>query len=312
MSSITQHVRRQGGALSYAALERGGFSRSEVHAAVRGGAILRVRNGWFAVPDAHHDVVRAVRVGGTATAATVAHLRGLWVLDERLHVRVPHSTGRLAAPHDRRSRLDREHHGVCVHYSTRGGLDRGSDPLTLALAEMFACTSPTANVLATIDSALERQKLDLGHLDRIRAYLPRSRRRLLDGVDPLSQSGLETRIRLLLRSRRISHRAQADLDGVGRVDFVVGERLVIEADGRAFHTGEAFEEDRQRDFELVTRGYVVLRLSYRQIVDDWSRTSAGILAMIARGEHRWAGRGPHAAIPASSPEPGDSEALADA
>lgn len=62
------------------------------------------------------------------------------------------------------------------------------------------------------------------------------------------------------------------------MDFLVGHRLVIEVDGRAFHTGPAFDEDRRRDFELVMRGYLVLRLSYRQVVDDWDRTRAGLLA----------------------------------
>ena len=117
---------------------------------------------------------------------------------------------------------------------------------------------------------------------------------MIDRVDPDSQSGIETKVRLLLRARRIRFRTQAHVEGVGSVDFLVGDRLVIETDGRAFHTGPAFEEDRRRDFELVMRGYLVLRLSYRQVIDDWDRTRAGILALVARGEHQWSGRGPHA------------------
>ena len=42
-----------------------------------------------------------------------------------------------------------------MHYSTRGGFESARDPLTLALAEMFACTEDDA-VLASIDSGLER------------------------------------------------------------------------------------------------------------------------------------------------------------
>ena len=301
MSSVAQHLRANGGVLPYSALDRAGYSRSAVVAELRRDLIVRVRNGWFAVPAAKPDVVRAVRVGGTATATTVARLHGLWVHDDgRLHVRVRHSTGRLASPNDRGIRLDRTKHRVCVHYSTQGGLDRARDPLTMALAEMFACADP-AEVLPSIDSAIEKGVLQLGHLDLIRQRMPRSRRALVDQVETDSQSGLETRIRLLLRSRRIAFRTQVEVDGVGLVDFVVGERLVIEADGRAFHTGAAFEEDRRRDFLLNMRGYLVLRLSYRQIMDDWERTRAGILALLVRGEHRWAGRGPHAPeLPASA------------
>lgn len=182
-----------------------------------------------------------------------------------------------------------------MHYSTRGGLDRARDPLTLALAEMFACTEADA-VLATVDSALVRGELQMGHLDLLGERMPRSRRSLIDRVDPECQSGIETRVRLFLRSKRIGFRAQVDIAGAGRVDFLVGERLVIETDGRAFHTGTAFEEDRRRDFALVTGGYLVLRLSYRQVMGDRARTRAGILALVARGEHRWAGRGPYSPV----------------
>lgn len=294
MSSVAQYLSENGGVLPYAVLDRAGYSRKAVQAAVRSGLILRVRNGWFAAPTADAAIVRAVRVGGTATAATVARLHDLWLHDDGLlHVRVPHSTGRLAAPHDRHVPLDREKHAVCVHYSSREGFDRARDPLTLALAEMFACSEPS-EVMAAIDSAIDKGVLQLGHLDLIRRRMPQSRRGLLAAVDPDSQSGLETRVRLLLRSRRIGFRTQVDIDGVGRVDFLVGGRLVIEVDGRAFHTGAAFEEDRRRDFVLSMRGYLVLRLSYRQVIDDWERTRAGILALIARGEQRWAGRGPYA------------------
>ena len=301
MSSVAQHLREHGGVLPYAALDRAGMPRMAVQSELRRGLVLRVRNGWFAVPEAKRDVVRAVRVGGMATATTVARLHGLWLHDDhRLHVRVRHSTGRLSAPHDRRVPLDREKHAVCVHYSTRGAFDRARDPLSVALAEMFACTDPS-KVLPSIDSALDRGKLELSHLDLIKKWMPRSRRALVDAVDAESQSGLETKVRLLLRSRRIPFRSQADIEGVGRVDFLVGGRLVIEVDGRGFHTGTAFEEDRRRDFVLTTSGYLVLRLSYRQVMHDWERSRAGILALIARGEHRWAGRGPYApALPESA------------
>ena len=131
---------------------------------------------------------------GNGCAATVARLHHLWVdHDDRLHVRVRHSTGRLASPDDRRVPLDGGAHRVCVHYSTRGGFAHARDPLTLALAEMFACSDPGA-VLATVDSALDRGELQMSHLDLLREQMPRSRRVLIDRVDPDCQSGLETRV----------------------------------------------------------------------------------------------------------------------
>lgn len=54
------------------------------------------------------------------------------------------------------------------------------------------------------------------------------------------------------------------------VDFLWrGPGVVVETDGYRFHRGSAaFEEDRARDLRLRTLGYDVIRLSYRQVVDE--------------------------------------------
>jgi very-short-patch-repair endonuclease len=47
------------------------------------------------------------------------------------------------------------------------------------------------------------------------------------------------------------------------------ERLVVEVDGYAFHsTRAAFERDRRRDAELQARGLRVIRVTWRQIVEE--------------------------------------------
>ncbi|MFF2370471.1 endonuclease domain-containing protein [Agromyces sp. NPDC058110] len=285
---ISTVLRRAGGAASLRGFEAAGLPRGAVLAALRHGSVIRVRNGWFATPDAHPDVVRAVRVGGVATASTVARMHGAWVPPrERLHVRVASNAARLRSPDARSVPLDPVAHGVCVHYRPRGLGRVGRDPLTAAIAEMFAC-APTSDALAAVESAVEGRMLDPGQLASVRAAMPSGRREDLDRLDFGSQSGLETKVRLFLRARRITCRTQAYVDGVGSVDLLVGERLVVEVDGWAFHSSRTeFETDRRRDFELVTRGYLVLRLSYDQVMHDRPRTSAGILALIARGEHRW-------------------------
>lgn len=54
------------------------------------------------------------------------------------------------------------------------------------------------------------------------------------------------------------------------VDFLWRDkRLVVETDGYRYHRGRvAFEDDRGRDLELRARGYEVIRLSERQLLDD--------------------------------------------
>jgi very-short-patch-repair endonuclease len=54
------------------------------------------------------------------------------------------------------------------------------------------------------------------------------------------------------------------------VDFLWRvERLVIEIDGRAFHSSDrSFENDRRRDAVLLAAGLRVMRVTWRQIVRE--------------------------------------------
>ncbi|MFF2277803.1 endonuclease domain-containing protein [Agromyces sp. NPDC058126] len=297
MSNDSRHValwiRGHGGAVPLRSLDAAGLRREQVQAAVAEEAVVRLRRGWYSVPDAPDEVVRAVRVGGAATAASVARIEGLWVQeDPQLHVRVPRTASRLKSPRARtcgraQVPLDAAGEGVCVHYRSDPRAVSGRDGLALALAEMLRCSTPEA-AIATIDSALARR---LVGLDDVRAVASPAFHRTLARCAAGSESGLETRVRLLLRAYNIRHRTQVSIPGVGRVDLLVGDRLVVEVDGARFHSGVAeFENDRRRDFELAMRGYRVLRLSYRMVMEEWATTSRGILALVERGEHRWGGR----------------------
>lgn len=64
------------------------------------------------------------------------------------------------------------------------------------------------------------------------------------------------------------------LDGIpARVDvYVPAARLVIEVDGRNWHTrGEDFETDRRRDNALAARGIQVLRFTYEMLTGEADR-----------------------------------------
>lgn len=292
--NVVNLVRASGGAVQLRHLEASGLRRADIQAAARSGLLLRVRRGWYAVPDAPPEVRRAATMGGAATSASVARLHGLWLHDDRtLHVRVPRNASRLVSPDrrdgDRPARLDPATERVCVHYRSEPAPVSARDPLPLALAEMLHCARPLEAITA-IDSALSSGALTPSGLATVRSLVSPGRAKLLDRVSVGSQSGIETKVRLLLRARNIRHREQVEIEGIGWVDLLVGDRLIIEVDGSRHHTGLEFELDRRRDFELAMRGYLVLRLSYRMVVDDWEVTSRGLLALIARGEHRWGSR----------------------
>lgn len=67
------------------------------------------------------------------------------------------------------------------------------------------------------------------------------------------------------------------------VDFVWREqRVVVEVDGFAFHSGrQAFERDRARDATLVASGYTVARVTWRQLVAQPEAVVARIAAALA-------------------------------
>ena len=71
--------------------------------------------------------------------------------------------------------------------------------------------------------------------------------------------------------------------GSYEVDALWSEhRLVIEVDGYAAHSGRrAFERDRRKDAALQAQGYRVLRLSYRQVMNEPERTVATITTLLA-------------------------------
>ncbi len=73
------------------------------------------------------------------------------------------------------------------------------------------------------------------------------------------------------------------------VDFLWRrQRVVVEVDGYAYHAGRhAFERDRERDGILVAGGYVVLRLTWQQLISRPEAVIAKIAAALAvRGTMR--------------------------
>lgn len=111
--------------------------------------------------------------------------------------------------------------------------------------------------------------------------------RLIERCDR-SESGTETMVRLRLKRRQVKVRPQVIIAGIGRVDLLVGDRLVIEVDSRAHHCLEdTYQRDRQRDRTLMTMGYLVIRLTYGDVVHRWPEVEPDILALIRGGAHRW-------------------------
>lgn len=86
----------------------------------------------------------------------------------------------------------------------------------------------------------------------------------------LTRSEAEQRLLTLVRAARLRSPETNVRFGRYEVDFLWrAERLVLEVDGYAFHSSRAaFERDRLRDAELQLAGLRVVRVTWRQIVDE--------------------------------------------
>ncbi|MFK0239786.1 endonuclease domain-containing protein [Microbacterium sp. NPDC090281] len=69
-----------------------------------------------------------------------------------------------------------------------------------------------------------------------------------------------------------------------RVDFLIGERLVVQIDG-GHHVGSQRTSDIAHDAELMLRGYHVIRIGYDQLMNQWASVQSRILVAIAQRLH---------------------------
>ena len=281
--SLEHDVRRREVAPTHELLALG-WSGRQLSRAVHRGELIRVRQGWYATPDLATPLQEAFRVGGRLTCSQAGRLLGLSVRDTpRVHVAVPAHSSRLRRPDNAREPLGP--HDAVIHWVADRGRSRLIRDTVDVLADMAYC-QPLELTVAAVDSALRLRLIDRGAWLRRCREMPRRLRRLLARVDRRAESITESLVRVRLQGLGIEPRLQVRIVGVGRVDLLIGARLVIEVDGRAYHSDpEAFERDRARDARLSIRGYRVLRFSYRQVMSRWSEVKGSILAAIARGDH---------------------------
>ncbi len=283
--TLASAIAGMGGIARTRELRARGFSPSEIATAIRHGSIQRLRIGWYGSRSLPDHVVRAHRVGGRPACVTVAAAHGLWMLEAPvLHIEVAPSDSRFRSPSDasRAIRL-RGHDDVIAHWVSRTDSMRAGQPLDRALAQMVGCVSELAAV-STIDSALNHR---ITTLDRVASHLSERAQAILRLCDPTAESGVESIFRLRGQKAGFKFRCQVELPG-GRVDFVLGERLLVEVDGSEHHSGHAeFVRDRERDALHKALGYVVVRFTYEQVVHRWHEVESVLFLIVSRGEHLW-------------------------
>lgn len=273
MLSARDTITRLGGLARGGRLQQLGFTRSQLSRLVRRGHIERVRDGVFAVPPLDADTRIAVAHGGALCCASVLQRRHVWLLAPATvpHVWLGH--GGHPRPHPE---------CACVSHYFRGQVPLGRTGIETALLQYRVCAGDEA-FFAAFESAWRNRLIDRAARSRIRARLPETARWLVDLARPDADSGLESLLRLRLHFLGIRLECQVVITGVGRVDFIAGGRLIIEADGKENHDGTTMRhKDLMRDAAASRLGYETVRFDYAQIVHDWPTVQAAILAALRR------------------------------
>ena len=268
-------LERSGGVVRGVQLQSFGISRKRLAQEVHQGRIHRVRPGVFAAPRTHPQVQTAAAHGGALTCGSALRLHRVWVLEDT----PPHVwLGENGRRHP--------HPGCgCTDHHFRGTTRLGLVDVETALIHLYACAGEEA-FFAAFESAWRRRLLSSAARSRVRQALPASARWLVDIARTDADSGLESLLRLRLHLLGIRLRCQVVIDGVGKVDFVIGRRLILEADGKENHDGEVKRhKDLIRDAAASALGYETLRFDYAQIIHDWPTVQAAILAALHRMSH---------------------------
>lgn len=251
---------------------RAELSRREIGAAVTSGRLLKAGR-HYATPETDDAIVAALRRGARSTCLTAARHHGLWT---------PPGPGRHV--YTRRGRA-----------TSAAWIDHGyhhawpeEDPVAspaLLIEHAARCVEPLhVGILA--ESALHQDLLDEADLASIRRASPRRVQRVLDRANRLAESGTESKVRLHLELGRVPVQAQVEIEGVGRVDLLVGASWILECDSKAHHRDEkAYEIDRGRDFRAAGLGYRTSRLTYDMCFAGWDETVLWLAQMVATGDH---------------------------
>lgn len=251
----------------------GSMSRKEIERRTSTGELIRVGRGWYALPFASDRVVRAIRAGGRLGCLSGCQFHRLWV---------PHHPGLHVAYGN--GRRPSSTPGIHLHPA-------GKQWPTTAVWPVEDCIVQAARhhdvetALILVESALNKKLLSNVGAQDVIAQLPVKRRHDMRFLSE-AESGSETRVRLFFQQRNVPVLPQVWLEGIGRVDLVVGDRLLIECDSEEHHRSkEDYENDRRRDLAARLQGFEPIRLSYHQIWLDWDATRASLLRLLRARKH---------------------------
>jgi very-short-patch-repair endonuclease len=264
---IAEVARRQHGVISSQQLHKAGLTRTAVMERRQSGRLHNLHRGVYAVghtaPSDERRWMAAVLALGDGAVLSHRSAAALWDLlppqNGPVDVSLPSRSGR------------RQRQGIRIHRPA------SLNALEITHRRGIPVTSP-ARTLADLRRSVPTR-------ESRRAV--RQAEFLGLAIDPVlepdrTRSELEYKFLRLCRRHRLPMPAVNLGVGPFTVDFCwVEQRLIVETDGYTSHRGRtAFEDDRARDLKLRTLGYEVLRLSYRQVIDDPAEVADVLRALL--------------------------------
>lgn len=247
-----------GGIADASALREAGATSRALTEAVRAGVLTRPRRGYYADASAPAEGIVAVASGGRLSCTSAARSFGLWGgTDPSLHVCVPPHSTRLPSA------------DVVRHWIDTAPAEAWRVSLPDCLRTVVRCADEET-AIAVLDTAIAGGMASLAMIRRMFESEPEWTREVAAKARPGSDSGVESIARQRLTAAGHVVEQQVQVAGVGRVDLRIDGCLFVEIDGFAFHGGrESFERDRARDAGLALRRERRLRLSARQVLNEW-------------------------------------------
>ncbi|XAS68279.1 DUF559 domain-containing protein [Micrococcaceae bacterium Sec5.7] len=263
-----QYLRSIGGIARTGQLLRAGSSRIDLLALASAGA-LQPQRGVFALPDCDPAFLMAAKHRARVSCASAARHYGLWL-------RTPPPSTHLSCNHG---------HGFgFVRHRTARFSPHAALPLPavedVALHALACLPVPASTALAT--SAVRLHGVPIALLEsQLLADRSGSALRALQLVDLRTESLVEVEALHLFSQLGLEVELQVQLDGIGRVDFLLEGFLIVEIDALAFHSSrEAKRRDTSRNNASTLSGYPVLRYMPEHIWSEPDRVVAEIMAVI--------------------------------
>lgn len=265
---ISDYLQRRGGVARTSHLEKAGFGRAAVRSAVASGRIVKSSRGVYAIPAAS-PLQQAMDRGGLLTCVSAAPVYGLWTLksDSALHICRSHP---VRTP------------GVVEHgrpkHPRHGWLPVAG--LADVLLHSMRCL-PELESLILIQSATGRGDISLDFLYASCGGKRNGKaRKVLDLVIPRADSVLEVLANTHFARAGLRVRRHVLIPGVGEVDFLIEECLVVETDGSTHFEPRSVKKDQRRNNRSILGGYLVLRYYYEDVVYSPGAMVAEVLSVL--------------------------------